>query len=623
VNKTIIQSSEHFMKWCDVNWQSVMSIDFETTSLLYTEMELVGFSLANGKESCYVNAASSNNVDAAYILECRINSTDDLVLIMHKATYDMKCLQEFFGITTGFIPFCTLVGAKLIDETRTGKHAYTLKKLAIDWLHISPDEVKTWDEVSTLGNTSPQFIDYAMNDSIWAWDLYELEKRKLKEQNLEYLFNQIEMPFQFVIRDMEVNGIKVDQDKLKDFEIKTADELLRIEREMLKIFRLKHFVQLRMFENTPEYISPINFGSSPQLINLIEYQLGFVVDVWTKPSKMYPKGQKSVADEYIKKMKGKHEFFDLLWNYKKCLKLYNSFITNCPNFIESDGRVRPSYHLKRSGRLSCSEPALHQLPNPKKEKLIINYREVFIPEPGNVFIAGDWSGQELRVLAEVSRDKNLINAFKNDIDVHLLTANSVFNLGLTTEQICTKHPDYNAIKGKYKQERHKAKNGVNFPIVYGISPYGISKNMGVSKTVAESWMKNFFELFPDVKKAIDDTKEFLIENNYISTLMGRKRRYPYYASQSKYEQAKILRSAFNHRIQGFSADMKKIAAINVLKILPDYQDKIVLEIHDELIFECLKEQAKKFAAKLKEIMEQAVCISVSLPVDVKICENLG
>lgn len=622
MNRIVIQSSKHFMEWCDDNWESVMSIDFETTSLKYTEMKIVGFSLCNGKEVCYVGMTSSEDFYLSNELKGLIQNTNDLILIMHNAVFDMKCLQGFIEITDGFTPFCSLVGAKLIDETRTGKNAYSLKRLAEDWLHISPDEIKTWDEVSTLGYTSPQFIDYAMNDSIWAWDLYELEKRKLKEQNLDYLFNEIEMPFQFVIRDMEVNGIKVDQNKLKDFEIKTGDELLRIEREMLKIFGLKHFIQGKLFGGQ-KYISPINFGSSKQLIDLIEFQLKFAVDVYTKPSKRFPKGQKSLGVEYMKKMKGKHKFFDLLWNHKKCLKLYNSFITNCPNFIESDGRVRPSYFLKRSGRLSCSEPALHQLPNPKKEKLIINYREVFVPEPGNVVVKGDWSGQELRVLAEISKDKNLINAFKDDIDVHLLTANSVFSLVLTREQICTKHSDYETIKKKYEQERHKAKNGVNFPIVYGISPYGISKNMGVSKTVAESWMKNFFELFPDVKKAIDDTKEFLIENNYVSTLMGRKRRYPYYAAQSKYQQAKILRSAFNHKVQGFSADMKKIAAINALKILSDYQAKIVLEIHDELIFECPKERAEKFAKKLKEIMQNAVCISVSLPVDVKICNNLG
>jgi len=303
--------------------------------------------------------------------------------------------------------------------------------------------------------------------------------------------------------------------------------------------------------------------------------------------------------------------------------LMNGFIEPCPDFIESDGRIRPSFHLIRSGRLSCSEPNLQQLPNPKREKLLINYREIFVPESGNVFVKGDYEGQELRVLAEVSKDKTLIDAFNRDIDVHLFFANWNFKLGLTDEQMCTLYLGYVAIREKYESERYKAKNGTNFPVVYGTSPQGISKRMGVTVAEAKSWMQNFFNLFPDVKKAMDDTKQFLIENNYVSTLMGRKRRFPYFASQSKYEQAKMLRAAFNHRIQGFSADQKKIAAVNALKILADYQAKIVMDIHDELVFECPKELAEEFTTKLKGIMEQAVCISVKMPVDVSIVQNLG
>lgn len=612
--KTIIKSIDEFKFWCRDNWQPIMAIDFETTSLKYTAMELVGLSLANGKESCYASAFCVINIDK-YL-------QPNQILVMHKATYDMKCLRKFFGITSGFTPFCSLVAAKLIDETRAGKGSYSLKRLALDWLHISPAEIKTWDEVSHLKSNSKEFADYGMNDSIWAWDLYELEKRKLKEQNLEHFFNEIEMPFQFVIRDMEINGIKVDQNRLKDFETKTADELIKIEKDLLKIFGLKHFIQKRFFGDS-EYISPINFGSSKQLVDLIEYQLGFVIDVWTKPSKMYPKGQKSLGREYLVKMKGQHPFFDLLWKHKKYTKLMNGFIEPCPGFIELDGKIRTSFRLKRSGRISSSEPNLQQLPNPKREKLLINYRKVFVPESGNVFVKGDYEGQELRILAEVSQDKTLINAFNRDIDVHLFFANWNFKLGLTDEQMCTLYPEYKAIKEKYESERYKAKNGTNFPVIYGTTPQGISKRMGVTVAEAKSWMKNFFDLFPDVKKAMDDTKEFLIKNDYVSTRMGRKRRFPHFAQQPKREQARMLRAAFNHRIQGFSADEKKIAAINSLKILGNYQAKIVMDIHDELVFECPRDRAEDFAIKLKEIMENAIRISVKMPAEVKITESLG
>jgi len=620
MRKTIIQSPEHFSQWCESNWQPVMALDFETTGLIYTEMEIVGFSLANGKEACYVDVCSSG-MTTVYELDNRIQLTDGLVLIMHKAVYDMKCLSKFLYTNDGFTPFCTLVGAKLIDET-LGKGEYSLKRLANSWLNIPTWEIATWEEVSKLGYTSPEFINYAMNDAIWAWDLYELEKRKLKEQNLEYVFNEIEMPFQFVVRDMEINGVLVDQNRLKSFEGITKQKLLDLEAEMLDVFGLKHHVQQTMF-GCPEYVSPINFDSSKQLVDLIEYQLKFVVDVYTKPSKKFPEGQKSVGIEYIEKMRKQHKFFDLLWWYKKYKKLLNGFINPAPGFIESDGRIRPSFQLVRSGRLSASEPNLHQLPNPKKTKLDINYREIFVAGKGNVFVKGDWAGQELRVLGEVSKDENLIAAFNDNIDVHLLTANSIFKLGLSRWELCTKHPEYDSNKKKYSQERHKAKNGVNFPVVYGTSPMGISKRMGVSRKEAKSWMDEFFGLFPGVKDAIESTREFLEQHGYIANLMGRRRRYPGFKHQPKWEKARMLRSAFNHRIQGFSAEAKKIAAVKCLAILYEYGAKVVLEIHDELVFEVPEPKAKKFAEKLKEIMENSVSVVVPLPVDISIVKSLG
>ncbi len=619
MKKTIIKSLAELQNWF-INKPEVCSYDWETAGLQYTEMEPVGISFCDGKRACYVDLMGDFQKELLSYLGNLFN-LENILWIAHNQVFDLKCCFKFCSTSPKKI-FCSLIGAKLIDERRTGKGSYSLKRLAKDWLHVSPDEIKTWDEVSHLKSNTKEFANYAMNDSIWAWDLYELEKRKFKEQNLLYLFNQIEMPFQFVIRDMEINGIKVDQDKLRDFEIKTADELLRIEREMLKIFGLKHFIQRRFFGNS-EYISPINFGSSKQLVDLIEYQLGFFVDVYTKKSKMYPKGQKSVAKEFLIKMQGKHPFFDLLWKYRKYLKLMNGFIEPCSDFIESDGKIRPSFHLIRSGRLSCSEPNLQQLPNPKREKLLVNYREIFVPGPENVFVKGDYEGQELRVLAEISQDKTLIDAFNRNVDVHLFFANYNFKLGLTDVQMCTLHPEYKAIKERYESERYKAKNGTNFPVVYGTTAQGISKRMGVTVEEARDWMANFFELFPDVLTAMDNTKDFLIENNYVATLMGRKRRFSYFAQQSKRERARMLRAAFNHRIQGFSADEKKIAAINCLKILDDYQAKIVMDIHDELIFECPIKQAEGFAAKLKEIMEQAICISIKMPVSVSIEENLG
>jgi len=356
--KTIIKDNKEFENWCKENWTNPISIDFETTSLDYSEMEMVGFSLYNGTNSCYVNVSVTLPI------------VDNQSFICHNSVFEMKCLQKFFGIKDGYKPICTLTGAKLIDEN---KYSYKLKTLARDWLKISPDKIKIWKEAKEYGYYSEEFYDYVQNDSIWCWDLWELEKKELKKQNLEYLFFDIEMPFQFVLRDLEINGVLVDIDKLNVLREEVAAKKIELEADMLKIFGLKHYLQENLFGGM-EYISPINFNSSPQLVRIIEDRLHFPVDVFTK------KGNPSIGLEYLLKHREEHPFFSLLYDYKKVSKMLSGFIDSIPDYLSSDGRVRPSYNLVRSGRLSCIDPNLQANPNPKKEKLIVNYREIFVPE---------------------------------------------------------------------------------------------------------------------------------------------------------------------------------------------------------------------------------------------------
>jgi len=241
----------------------------------------------------------------------------------------------------------------------------------------------------------------------------------------------------------------------------------------------------------------------------------------------------------------------------------------------------------------------------------------------NVFVKADYSGQELRVLAEISQDRRMINAFNNNEDLHLVTANRVFGLDIPPEALIQTSAQYGELLSKFKVERYKAKNGINFPIIYGAWPKSIAEAHNVSIKEAQRWLNEFHKLYPGVQKAIDKTKQELWNQGYVTTLMGRRRRFPQYKNVDKWEQGRILRQAFNFKIQGFSADMIKIAANKISKILSFHNAKIVLSVHDELVYELQKCFQKEFAEKVKEIMENCVSLSVPIIADVNIVKSYG
>jgi DNA polymerase-1 len=257
----------------------------------------------------------------------------------------------------------------------------------------------------------------------------------------------------------------------------------------------------------------------------------------------------------------------------------------------------------------------------------------------NVFVKADYSGQELRVLAEVSKDDNMVDAFNKNYDLHLFTANRVFNLGLDDKAFINDTKEHTEACRAFKERRHQAKNGINFPTVYGAFPKRIAADNNVSVEEAQRWLDEFDGLYPGVKRAIQRTRKELREKGYVTTLMGRRRRFPYYnilksefdslkfwTDRKKESGSKIShmeRQAFNFKIQGFSADMMKTAAGKIQKILPDYEAKIVLTVHDELVYELPNKYAKDFSSMVKYIMENCVCLSVPIIVSTEIVNNYG
>ncbi len=605
MKKILINTVEEFQIWCST-LGSVIALDFECSSLNYLEMEFDGFSLCDGDRAMY-----TRNPDLLFYLSLYFSEG---LWVFHNASFDLKCCRKFCEEEPKNI-FCTLVGTKLVNENL---NSHSLKYLAELVLKVDPKLIKKYDEVGGDVN-SAEFIDYAQNDAIWTYQLYEVLSHRLKKENLEYIAG-IEMEFQRVLAEMEINGALIDIGKLREFqkEVPAILESLRI--EMCDLLDIKHGYNTNLFGER-ELWTATNFSSPDEMIKIAE-SLGFEIFEKTNPSKRFPKGQKSFAKEAKERLRNQHPFFSLVYRHGKLNHLNNNFVQSLEKFIDKDGRVRTSHNMVRTGRLSCSKPALHQLPNPKKEKLEFNHREVFIPKPGYVLVKADYSGQELKVLGEVSDDKNMRDLFSNGADLHLATANHIFSLGLSSDELLVSNEDYEEVVQKYKQKRHQAKNGVNFPIIYGATAGRIAKDNKVSKEEAERWLDGFFELYPGVKKSIDLIPKELVSFGFVRTLFGRKRRFPLYANAKPNYKRSMQRQAFNMKIQGSSADIGKIAGIKLLKELPK-EAKIILFVHDEWVVECPKEIAGKVAVIMKDCMENAVSLSVKLTVDIKIVDNFG
>lgn len=584
----------------------VYSYDWETTNLSYLNMDPVGIAFCNGVSSCYIPLSNFQKDILFYIKNLFIH--ENILWIAHNQSFDLKCCRKFCK-SEPFKIWCSLVGAKLLDENRFGNKPYSLKTLAVDWLRVK--NITKYEEVC-INIHNQKFAEYAMDDAVNTYNLYKYEYPRLEKEGLLYLAEKIEMPYQKCLADLEINGIAIDKEKLNEFAVICASILNNIEYSMLAIFNKKHNKSRGLFGQ--DYcVSPINFRSIPQLRACID-KLGFTID----------DENPSIGKVYLEKMKGRHEFFDLLCRYRKLQKLYNSFIEPADTFIDADGRIRPSYNMVRTGRLACSNPNCQQLPNPKKEKLEFNYREIFVPKNSdNVLIKADYSGQELRILAEISQDKEMINAFNNNLDLHLLTANRVFSLGLGIEAITNGTEAHTQACKLHKQKRHQAKNGINFPTVYGAFPKRIAEDNHVSVKEASRWLKEFNKTYPGVKAAVEKTRKELLQFGYVTTLMGRRRRFPGYKESGWKEKGKMERQAFNFKIQGFAADMLKITMNKIRLKLSEYDGIFVLMVHDEIVVECHEKISESCAAMIKNIMEHCVNLSIPIEVDVDIVRTYG
>ena len=439
----------------------------------------------------------------------------------------------------------------------------------------------TFDQVQ-IDTAAP----YACEDAIVTDQLNQvLDEQIAQYPKLVKLYQTIELPLLKVLGRMERNGVKLD--------------VAALNQQQLQIAKQMDEIQSQAFELAGE---SFNLESPKQIQQILFSEEGLGLE----PKKKTPKGAPSTNEEALKALD--HPLVDLILAYRSLTKLNSTYLEALPKQINPNtGRLHSSYHqaVTATGRLSSSNPNLQNIPIRTPEGARV--RSAFIAEPGNVIIAADYSQIELRIMAHMSQDQSLLNAFAHDADVHAATAAEIFNLPI--DQVDKEH-------------RRRAK-AINFGLIYGMSAFGLAKQIDVSRTEAKNYIDTYFEKYPGVLEYMERTKESAKSQGYVQTLMGRRLYLPQINHKNKMLQQHALRTAINAPMQGSSADIIKRAMLDIdAWIGKDNADiKMLMQVHDELVFEVNAEKAQAFANKIQSLMTDAYTLDVPLKVDVGIGEN--
>ena len=446
----------------------------------------------------------------------------------------------------------------------------------------------TWEDVARehLGLMIDEKIDQDMKACYESYVNYasvEVLRQKLRDTKMDTLFRDIEMPLVFTLFDMEQNGIRVEADALKQYGDQLAGKIAELEKEI--------------YEEAGETFN-IN---SPK-------QLGVVLFENMKlPGGRKTKTGYSTAADVLEKLAPEHPVVAKILEYRQYTKLKSTYADGLANYIQDDGRIHGKFNqtITATGRISSTEPNLQNIPVRMELGRLI--RKVFIPEEGYRFVDADYSQIELRVLAHCSGDEHLIQAYKEQSDIHRITASQVF------------HIPFDEVT---PQQRRNAK-AVNFGIVYGISSFGLSQDLSITRKEAAKYIDDYFATYPGIKTFLDHAVTHAKEEGYVVTLFGRRRPEPELSSSNFMQRSFGERVAMNSPIQGAAADIIKIAMIRVNQRLKDQKMKsrLVLQVHDELLIEAYEPELDEVQNILKEEMEHAAELKVPLEIDMHTGDN--
>ncbi len=575
-----------------------ISFDTETTSTDPMRADLVGISLAIEPGSAYYIPVGHTGTAAQLPLEAVLAAlrpafTDALIpKIGHNLKYDCLTLR-CSGLEAAPLSFDTMIAAWVVepDSRRLGLKAMAESELNISMTHIeeligSGGKQLTMDKVA-IEDVAP----YAGADAEIPLRLMPILRQRLEAQNVLNIFEKIEMPLIPVLIDMEYAGIAVDADFFTNFAKELNRRMVELQKDIYKMvgydFNLNSTQQLSkaLFETL--HLTPPDSGNKTKA------------------------GQYSTAAGVLEEMKDQHKVVELLLEYREISKLVSTYLEALPRQVNPrTGRVHTSFNQTGSvtGRLASSDPNLQNIPT--RTELGHQVRRGFIAAPGTLLLSVDYSQIELRIVAHMADDQSMLAAFRAGQDIHAATAAAIYNVPL---------------EGVTKEQRRHAK-AINFGLIYGMSAFGLTRTTDLTLAEAENFVKAYFAKFPGVKSYLDGIRRQAAERGYVETMLGRRRYFPELRNPPTPQvRARAEREAINAPIQGTAADILKVAMIRLPDELKraELNSRMLLQVHDELLLECPRDELQKTIEVVSRTMENAYQLSIPLETDAAWGDNWG
>ncbi len=569
--------------------QTSVCLDTETTGLKALEVELIGiaFSWEKGK-GYYVSFPENQEETKAILEEFRPFFESDIEKVGHNLKYDIKVLSNYNMPVKGNL-FDTMIAHYLINPDMR----HNMDVLAETYLNYQPVSIteligkKGKNQLSMRVVPIKDQTEYAVEDADITYQLKEHFTSELAGGNVTELFNNVELPLVSVLTAMEIEGINIDTDFLKELSVALSDDILRLEKSI--------------YEQAGE---EFNIASPKQLGVILFEKLELV-----KKPKKTKSGQYSTAEDVLSYLAKDHQIIRDVLEFRQYKKLQSTYVDALPNEINpKTNRIHTVYAqaVAATGRLSSNNPNLQNIPIRTERGREV--RKAFIPRDENyVLLAADYSQIELRIIAALSEEETMMNAFKNGEDIHASTAARVFNVPL--EEVT-------------REQRSNAKT-VNFGIIYGVSAFGLSNQTNLSRSEAKELIDTYYETYPKLKAYMAAQVDFAREHGYVETVLHRRRYLKDINSRNGMVRSGAERNAVNAPIQGSAADIIKLAMINIYKRFEaeGFKSKMLLQVHDELVFDAHKDELETIKPIIKHEMENAFTMSVPLDVEIGLGDN--
>ncbi|KHT49311.1 DNA polymerase I [Alteromonas macleodii] len=592
-----VLDEERFNAWvAKLEKAELIAFDTETTSLNYMDAELVGvsFCIEEG-EAAYVPVAhdypdAPAQLSREFVLDALkpILESDTVIKVGQHIKYDKNVLANY-DITLNGIGFDTMLESYVLNSTaqRHDMDSLALAYLGHKTIHFEEIAGKgakqlTFNQIS-LEEAGP----YAAEDADITLRLHNAIWTKLKEiPELKNLLIDVEVPLACVLSRMEHEGVLIDSQRLRQQSQDLATRIAELESEVHE-----------------EAGEPFNLGSTKQLQHVLFEKMSLPI------IKKTPKGAPSTSEDVLQELALEYPLPKKIMEYRGLTKLKNTYTDKLPKMINHrTGRVHTSYHqaVTATGRLSSTDPNLQNIPIRNEEGRRV--RQAFVPREGNKFVAADYSQIELRIMAHLSGDKGLLDAFAHGKDIHKATASEVF--GVPLDEVTT--------------EQRRSAKAINFGLIYGMSAFGLSKQLNIPRNEAQKYMDLYFERYPGVLEYMDSTRESAKEKGYVETVFGRRLYLPDIKASNGARRKGAERAAINAPMQGTAADIIKMAMIKVDDwIRKNASDDVtmMMQVHDELVFEIKEDKVETYVSTITALMESAATLNVPLVVEAGVGEN--